>query len=431
MGRSATAIVVILVLGSIVGLPQGAAATAQPDLRVVFAGMNPTLPTAGQSIVITANVTNIGAASVPANTTWIVKFYIDGVEVGFNSTNATLGVGASMVFRNPGWTSTAGSHVINVTVDPDGNVTEASETNNSAGTGCFKVLTPAGLIDSRFETGSAWWAKRFWLPATASVTLSVITRFNSSFDAANFGTGLWVRDANDGLWVAFPAVGWSTRSFTHVQSRTVLGETSEHEDAASPPYTSAPFVHSRTITLPAGNYTFTGIGASDRIRNVTLSLSSSIATFSGNETGGVGVRLWREWQFTGDLVGSVERHEDHSFIHDASTARTILNASVPFNVTGRFFGAIIGVGQVIDVGYSGPGPFHTFASGFITAHCVSFDGAHAGAWTMNVRRYVGVGQEVFAPAVFDCALEDTAFSATSSNAVVAFAADVTLPPPDC
>src|SRR5205823_5575309 len=62
----------------------------------------------------------------------VVRFLVDGTQVGEDRTLATLGAGATTsVTSSEGWVATAGSHTVTVRVDPDGVLAETNESNNS------------------------------------------------------------------------------------------------------------------------------------------------------------------------------------------------------------------------------------------------------------------------------------------------------------
>jgi len=102
------------------------------DLTIDSLTLIPTYPAAGQAVTLTAQVRNVGdLESGPI----VARFSDDGNPIGSDVTVAlTLTAGAS-VTATASWTAPApldGTHLLQATVDPDGDIAETDETNNSA-----------------------------------------------------------------------------------------------------------------------------------------------------------------------------------------------------------------------------------------------------------------------------------------------------------
>lgn len=114
-----------------------AAELVGPDLVVTDITWVPASPHAGDNVVFTATVKNVGAAATPAGTIVGVNFKVDGNSAGCNgSSTASLAPGATLTLTANGcspssWTAVAGSHSVVANVDDQLRIRESNETNNT------------------------------------------------------------------------------------------------------------------------------------------------------------------------------------------------------------------------------------------------------------------------------------------------------------
>jgi subtilase family serine protease len=103
--------------------------TALPDLTPTSITYTPSSPVAGNVIAFDSGVKN--QTSV-ASGTFNVKWFIDGVQVGYGGHTAVPG-NTTVLNGNSSfnWTSTQGTHAIQFSVDVDNGVVETNESNNS------------------------------------------------------------------------------------------------------------------------------------------------------------------------------------------------------------------------------------------------------------------------------------------------------------
>ncbi|HEV8359437.1 MAG TPA: S8 family serine peptidase [Candidatus Thermoplasmatota archaeon] len=105
--------------------PAPAPAPAQPDLRVSTLTVSPSAPIAGDTVTLSATVTNQGTASAGAST---LRFKMDGATLGDASVGSLASGASATVTRT--WTATAGSHTAAAVADALGAVAESDEANN-------------------------------------------------------------------------------------------------------------------------------------------------------------------------------------------------------------------------------------------------------------------------------------------------------------
>jgi hypothetical protein len=118
------------------------------DVGITHLSLTPTAPTAGQPVVFSATVKNLGSVSTPSTLPVRVDFLLDGSgsAVGTAQTAGGLAPGASVVLSGPvgpGWTAIAGAHTVTAILDPMNALTKDDRTNNSA-TGSFNVASQVG-----------------------------------------------------------------------------------------------------------------------------------------------------------------------------------------------------------------------------------------------------------------------------------------------
>lgn len=101
---------------------------AKPDLIVSDIKISPTSPVAGESVTITATLKNQGNADAAR---FYLKYYIDDVYQGEDDLTFGLGQGNSNDESLSVIVSSSGQHTVKVVVDPDNNIDESVESNNS------------------------------------------------------------------------------------------------------------------------------------------------------------------------------------------------------------------------------------------------------------------------------------------------------------
>ncbi len=101
------------------------------DLTVGAITTSPAFPTPADAITATATITNGGDG--PTVIAFPVRVLVDAVEQA-SVTVASLGAGAEFTVSIPVGALPEGTHTLTVEADPNGNVPEADDTNNSAAT---------------------------------------------------------------------------------------------------------------------------------------------------------------------------------------------------------------------------------------------------------------------------------------------------------
>jgi len=99
---------------------------ALPDLTVIEFSLSTEAPEAGESVVISALIANIGEVSTEARTE--VVFQVDGKEF-YREEIQPLGPGSKKEIRSR-WIAEGGVHTIEVVVDPKDRIREENERNN-------------------------------------------------------------------------------------------------------------------------------------------------------------------------------------------------------------------------------------------------------------------------------------------------------------
>jgi hypothetical protein len=116
-----------------------------PDLVVTSISHLPTAPLAGESVVFTATVRNLGDGPTPEGTSLSVVYRdSSGTVVAESTTLSTvLQPGATSVLTTSGsWLALGGPHVFSVTTDDEDNIVESDETNNSLAFSVLVALLP-------------------------------------------------------------------------------------------------------------------------------------------------------------------------------------------------------------------------------------------------------------------------------------------------
>ncbi|MCA9064391.1 MAG: hypothetical protein KDA96_15075, partial [Planctomycetaceae bacterium] len=116
-----------------------------PDLVSSPVSLSNATPLAGETVTISMPVSNSGEAAAAS---FVVEFRKDGVLFD-TVTVATLAAGESTIIAASTTFSVVGPHVVTVTIDPDQQVTELSELNNSASRTLQVLATP--LPDLRID----------------------------------------------------------------------------------------------------------------------------------------------------------------------------------------------------------------------------------------------------------------------------------------
>jgi hypothetical protein len=110
-------------------------AAAGPDLVVVSIGWSPQPPGAGQPVVFSAVVQNIGTDPTPTVTNGIA-FSVDGTKVAWSANDSSpLGPGEQRTYTADGgnaWTATSGTHTVQAWADDLDRIPETDDDNNTA-----------------------------------------------------------------------------------------------------------------------------------------------------------------------------------------------------------------------------------------------------------------------------------------------------------
>ena len=101
----------------------------RPDLTITGLGWIPASPSTGQSVTITAAVSNPGTGpSSPCK----VVFSMDGNQIGESAGLSAVGEGTAEIFTCTWTAADAGEHVLKAAVDSENEIAEIDETNNEA-----------------------------------------------------------------------------------------------------------------------------------------------------------------------------------------------------------------------------------------------------------------------------------------------------------
>lgn len=137
--------------------------TLLPDLYLDDVTLSTTTPSPGQTVTLNATIYNGGPGSTPVNEYVGYNFKLDGVEIGSDhyedGTNPiVLAPGESWSFtRAITWPNDQNSHTVTLTTDPNNNINETSETNNTAtiyaGGGSDLIITNVSFSPANPEVG--------------------------------------------------------------------------------------------------------------------------------------------------------------------------------------------------------------------------------------------------------------------------------------
>lgn len=102
----------------------------KPNLVVTSVSISPTEPKPGDTVTLSAVITNNGTDTTAAGTSVTTGFAIDSVAITSPSDTTALAVGASKTVTTT-WTATLGSHTVLVTADKNSTVVETNESDNT------------------------------------------------------------------------------------------------------------------------------------------------------------------------------------------------------------------------------------------------------------------------------------------------------------
>ncbi|CAM5292761.1 Secreted glycosyl hydrolase OS=Streptomyces microflavus OX=1919 GN=G3I39_17710 PE=4 SV=1 [Streptomyces microflavus] len=212
------------------------APAANPDLQVTGITAAPAAPVESDTITLTATVRNAGALAAPASK---VEFRLGGSKVATGNVGA-LAVGASTQVSAAIGARDAGSYVLSAVADPENEVIEQNETNNTYTGSSPLVVQPVAssdLVATAITTSPS-------APAAGdTVTLSVAIRNQGTVASAGGSHGITVTLLNS-------------------QGATVKTFTGAHSGAIAAGATTAP-VSLGTWTAANGSYTLRTVLAAD------------------------------------------------------------------------------------------------------------------------------------------------------------------------
>ncbi|MEW6509855.1 MAG: glycoside hydrolase family 3 C-terminal domain-containing protein [Bacteroidota bacterium] len=126
--------------------------TRKPDLRITLVRSIPPFPVPGDSVLFAAMIKNVGAGSSPAGTAHKILFSVNGqpVSVSDDALAAIPPGGAALITANSGvppgtnrWVAgDVGTYTVSAVVDPDNEIDEGVESNNTAQAEVRVVPTP-------------------------------------------------------------------------------------------------------------------------------------------------------------------------------------------------------------------------------------------------------------------------------------------------
>ncbi|MFJ7059754.1 discoidin domain-containing protein [Streptomyces microflavus] len=212
------------------------APAANPDLQVTGITAAPAAPVESDTITLTATVRNAGALAAPASK---VEFRLGGSKVATGNAGA-LAVGASTQVSAAIGVRDAGSYTLSAVADPENEVIEQNETNNTYTGSSPLVVQPVASSD---------------LVATAITT-------SPSAPAAGDTVTLSVAIKNQGTVASAGGSHGITVTLLNSQGATVKTFTGAHNGAIAAGATTAP-VSLGTWTAANGSYTLRTVLAAD------------------------------------------------------------------------------------------------------------------------------------------------------------------------
>ncbi len=106
---------------------------SKPDLVVSSISVTPSTLKVGDSVTLSAVITNNGNAPTTAGVINTTTFTVDSTVVSSPTDSSALAVGASRtITATVPWTATLGSHTVAVTTDKNNLITESNEANNAS-----------------------------------------------------------------------------------------------------------------------------------------------------------------------------------------------------------------------------------------------------------------------------------------------------------
>ncbi|MBI4392495.1 MAG: hypothetical protein HY556_01675 [Euryarchaeota archaeon] len=177
---------------------------SRADLIIASMVLTPSSPTAGQSVYLSALVSNNGSASAGPS---LVSFFVDGfLSLGERSVGPLLPGDAQWV-TSSSWSAQPGGHGISATADSRANVTESNEDNNM---GTYSFGVDPGLPDLVAKSASVY----PWPPGAGSYVSFSANVTNLAYAGTGSFKVKWLRD---GFLLAeqsaSPMGAWETRAF--------------------------------------------------------------------------------------------------------------------------------------------------------------------------------------------------------------------------
>jgi hypothetical protein len=164
----------------------------QPDLQLNSSKMNVnnTNPALGETILLRANVTNIGG--IPASNA-VVSFWdgVPGVGTFIGNSTASVAVNGSVTF-NVSWSVTAGHHTIWAIADPGNAIGELNETNNNGSLAISAIVVNITLPPNSTYTSDTTPRIDFNLTdfTSANLTYRIFVGGSANGQSANVTSGI-------------------------------------------------------------------------------------------------------------------------------------------------------------------------------------------------------------------------------------------------
>ncbi len=212
------------------------APAANPDLQVTGITASPAAPVESDTITLTATVRNAGALAAPASK---VEFRLGGTKVA-TGTAAALAPGASTQVSASIGARAEGSYGLSAVVDPENEIIEENETDNTHTSASPLVVRPVSSSD--LVTASVTTSPSAPAPGD-TVTFSVAIRNQGTIASASGSHGI-------------------TLTLLNSQGATVKTFTGAHNGTIAAGATTAP-VTLGTWTAANGSYTLRTVLAAD------------------------------------------------------------------------------------------------------------------------------------------------------------------------
>ena len=239
-----------------------------PDLQVTSASADNPQPKAGHTVIISATVSNTGAAEAGPSRT---EFLLDGATVlGSVSTPAIPAGGSVTVTQSWDTHNVQGPHQIRVTSDRNGQVEESNEQNNSAllnldvrgnrvRNSSFEQQNPSGNGPESWSGSSTQAGTASWTDGGSYGAHSVSMTGNGG-SVVRWGSPSWTSDAiavtvgeTLDFEVAVSSAGLSSAPTAGLTYLGPLGEVLDTVTLVTAPLSTQGFQTLRnTVTIPAG-----------------------------------------------------------------------------------------------------------------------------------------------------------------------------------